>query len=52
MVALEEVQGVELYYNVALTPWFHLTGVLQVVDNEKEADDPALILGLRAKIVL
>ena len=25
---------------------------IQVVDNEDEADDPALILGLRAKIVL
>jgi porin len=52
VLALEEVQGVELYYNAAITPWFHLTGDLQVVDNEDEADDPALILGLRAKIVL
>jgi porin len=52
VVALEEVQGVELYYNAAITPWFHLTGDLQFVDNEDEADDTAIILGLRAKIDL
>lgn len=52
LVALQEVQGVELYYNAALTPWFHLTGDLQVVDNALESNDPAIILGLRGKIDL
>jgi hypothetical protein len=37
---------------VPVTPWFYLTGDLQVVDNESEADGTAIILGLRAKIVL
>ena len=50
VVDLEEVQGVELYYNAAITPWFHLTGDLQVVDNENAADKTATILGVRAKI--
>lgn len=49
---LQDVQGVELYYNAAITPWFHLTSDSQVVDNENDGDDPALILGLRAKIDL
>jgi hypothetical protein len=51
-VQLEEVQGVELYYNAAITPWFHLTGDVQIVDNENEVDDTAIILGLRGKLTL
>ena len=51
-VDLENVHGVELYYNAAVTPWFHLTGDLQVIDNQNVADDTAIILGLRAKIDL
>ncbi|MGB3123670.1 MAG: carbohydrate porin, partial [Pseudomonas sp.] len=49
---LQDVQGVELYYNAAITPWFHLTADLQVVDNENVADDTAIIFGLRGKIDL
>ncbi len=50
VVQLEAVQGVELYYNAAVTPWFHLTADLQIVDNENEADDTAVIAGLRGKV--
>ncbi len=49
---LENVQGVELYYNAAIRPWLHLTGDLQIIDNENVADDTAIVLGLRAKIDL
>jgi len=49
---IQDVQGVELYYNAAITPWFHLTTDLQVVDNQNVVDDPAIILGLRAKVNL
>ena len=52
LVGLEAVQGVELYYNAAITPWFHLTGDLQFVENGIETDDTAVILGLRGKITL
>jgi porin len=52
MLDIEDVHGFELYYNAAITPWFHLTGDLQVVDNQNVGDDPAIILGLRAKINL
>jgi porin len=51
-VDIENVQGVELYYNAAITPWFHLTGDLQVIDNQNVADDTAVILGVRANIDL
>jgi porin len=40
--------GAELYYNVEVTPWFHLTGDVQVVQGAQGQFDPALILGLRA----
>jgi len=49
---LQNVQGVELYYNYAVTPWFRLTADLQVVENQNVDDNTALILGLRAKIDL
>jgi porin len=51
-VDLENVQGVELYYNAEITPWFHLTGDLQIIDNENVGDDTAIILGLRATMDL
>jgi len=47
---LRNVQGVELYYNAAITPWLRLTGDMQIVENENIGNDTALILGLRAKI--
>lgn len=46
------MQGVELYSNYAVTPWFRLTADLQVVENQNVDDGTALILGLRAKINL
>jgi porin len=50
LLELQEVQGAELYYNAEITPWFHLTGDFQVVDNEIEANEPAFILGMRGNI--
>ncbi|PHS02186.1 MAG: hypothetical protein COA78_21805 [Blastopirellula sp.] len=52
VVAIEDVQGCELYYNAEVTPWFHLTGDLQVIDNEQSANDTAIAIGLRAVIDL
>jgi porin len=47
---LEDVHGGEVYYNAEITPWFHLTGDLQVVNPGPQALDTAVVLGLRAKI--
>jgi hypothetical protein len=52
VVELGSVQGGEVYYNAEITPSFHLTGDFQAVDNGREADDTAVILGLRAVIDL
>jgi porin len=45
-----DVQGGEVYYNAQITPWFHLTADLQVIEPAVQAEDTALVLGLRAKI--
>jgi porin len=50
VVSLQDLQGVELYYNAAITPWFHLTADLQIVDIENASQDTAVIPGLRANI--
>jgi porin len=56
---IRDEQGVELYYNYAVTPWFRVTPDLQVVMPAREKTlppnaqgiDTAVILGIRAKIV-
>ena len=51
-VQIQDVHGAEVYYNAAVTPWFHLTFDVQVVDNQNVANDTAVILGLRGNIKL
>jgi porin len=47
---LDDLHGCELYYNAAITPWFHLTADLQVIDPAQQANDTAIVLALRAKL--
>ena len=42
--------GIELFYNFQVTPWFHITPDLQIVDPGISANDTAVILGLRANV--
>jgi porin len=44
---LRDLYGFELYYNFEVTPWAHLTADLQLVENEWEDDDFAVIPGVR-----
>jgi porin len=50
IVPLRDERGVELFYNVAVTPWFHVTTDLQVITPILERAPTSLVLGLRAKI--
>ncbi len=43
-------QGMEIYYEAEITPWFHVTPDLQIVDPGLSASDTAVILGLRGNI--
>jgi hypothetical protein len=46
-VFLQDTWGVEIYYNLALNKWLHLTPDLQIVQNEYVGDDVAVIPGIR-----
>lgn len=52
LVDVEDVYGGELYYNAALTPWFHLTADLQIINPAEVGNDTAVVVGLRGKIDL
>jgi porin len=42
--------GVELFYNIAVTPWFHVTPDLQIIDPSREQNATALLVGIRARL--
>lgn len=42
--------GVELYYNARITPWFQITPDLQVISPFEQEVKTSLVLGLRAKV--
>lgn len=44
--------GMEMYYNREITPWFHLTSDMQILQNSNADTDTSLVLGLRAIIDL
>jgi porin len=50
IVPLRDEHGLELFYNVAVTPWFHVTADLQVITPLLQGARTSLLLGLRSKI--
>jgi len=46
-LGVDDLQGVELYYNASITPWLRVTADLQVVEPALQANDTAVIFGLR-----
>ena len=42
--------GFEFFYNVQVTPWFHLTPDIQVVEPANGDLDTVVVVGLRSKI--
>jgi porin len=45
-------QGMELFYNAAVTPWLHVSPDFQVLVPARENLDPAVVVGLRAVMTL
>jgi porin len=39
--------GGEIYYNVAVAPWLHVTPDLQVISASRKSFDPAVVTGIR-----
>lgn len=50
LLPLRDEQGVEVFYNVAVTPWCQITPDLQVVSPARKDAATAVLLGLRAKL--
>jgi porin len=46
----QDEQGVELYYNIAVTPWMHITPDLQIIDPASRSVDTAVAAGVRLTI--
>lgn len=42
--------GVEVFYNAAITPWFHITPDLQVLDPAQSHTPTAILVGVRARL--
>jgi porin len=47
---LRDLYGFELYYNIAVNKWLHVTPDLQLIMNERNGDDLAIVPGIRAVI--
>jgi porin len=50
VIDLQNTYGLELYYNLAVNKWAHLTVDFQLIENERADDDLAVIPGVRAVI--
>jgi porin len=50
ILPLRDERGLEFFYNVAATPWCHVTTDLQVITPILGRAETSLVLGLRAKI--
>ena len=42
--------GVEMFYNAAVTPWFHVTPDLQILDPAQHHTTTAILVGIRARL--
>lgn len=51
LLPLRDEQGVDLYYNVAVTPWCRITPDLQVIAPFRDQLSTSVIAGVRAQIV-
>jgi hypothetical protein len=47
VVDLRDTWGFELYYNIAINKWLHLTPDIQFIRNEFKGDDLAVVPGVR-----
>jgi porin len=47
---LDDSKGVEIFYNIEVTPWLHVTPDFQIIEPSLKHIDKAYIAGLRVKI--
>jgi porin len=51
LVSFDDEQGLELFYNLAVTPWFRVSADLQWINPATGANDDAVIGALRTQII-
>jgi porin len=49
-IAIDDTDGFETYYKAQVTPWFALTGDLQVITATLSTNDTKLVTGIRGKL--
>jgi porin len=47
---ITDEQGVEIFYNIEVTPWLHITPDIQIINPMLERADTAVVAGVRVKI--
>lgn len=50
IVALQDVQGGEVFYNFAVTPWMNVTPDLQIIQPANAGQSTAIVVGMRGKL--
>jgi porin len=50
LIGLQDGQGVELYYNIAVTPWLHVTPDVQFLKPEFGRFDDTTVAGVRVNV--
>jgi len=48
-LGIDDETGFEMFYNVGITPWFHVTVDFQVIDSGLPGADTPVVLGLRTR---
>jgi porin len=49
-VPIRDEQGIELFYNIAATPWCRITPDIQIITPARESVSPSFIFGIRARM--
>jgi porin len=49
-ISIEDTDGFEAYYLAQLTPWFAVTGDLQVITETVSTSDTKIVTGVRGKL--
>jgi len=49
-VPIGNEHGVELYYNIGVTKWFHVTPDIRWIEPAAKGADTAVVIGVRTKV--
>jgi len=50
LVPIGNEHGVELFYNIGVTKWFHITPDIQWIEPSRQSAESAVVVGVRTKI--